>query len=105
MSMYVHQRVEDAIGHRDHIAITTSAPTIINWTTRPSPSHGFFTIRPDVTSNATPALASITGSCSWGTITVVPSRTRSVHAARAPNNVGVQVRLHDRHGHRYLHDR
>ena len=33
------------------------------------------------------ALASITGSCSCGTITVVTSRTRSVNAARAPSSV------------------
>jgi hypothetical protein len=33
------------------------------------------------------ALASMTGSCSWGTTTVVTNRTRSVHAASAPSNV------------------
>ncbi len=33
------------------------------------------------------ALAHITGSCNWGTITVVTSSTRSVQAARAPSNV------------------
>ena len=33
------------------------------------------------------ALASITGSCSCGTTTVVTSRTRSVHAASAPSSV------------------
>jgi hypothetical protein len=29
----------------------------------------------------------ITGSCNWGTITVVTSSTRSVQAARAPSNI------------------
>src|SRR5438270_3966416 len=33
------------------------------------------------------ALASMTGWCSWGTITVVSSRTRFVHAASAPSSV------------------
>src|SRR6202035_1828939 len=44
---------------------------------------------PDNMSPVANALASITGSCSWGTITVVTSRTRSVHAASAPINVNV----------------
>lgn len=33
------------------------------------------------------ALASITGSCNCGTITVVTNCTRSVHAANAPSSV------------------
>ena len=42
------------------------------------------------------AFASITGSCSCGTMTVVTSRTRSVHAASAPSSVSA-LRIVERH--------
>ena len=42
---------------------------------------------PHSTSPVASALASMVGSCSCGTITVVTSRTRCVHAANAPSSV------------------